>query len=205
MIDTPQIPENSNNNISPDKNELLDNLQKNTKIFFRKLEFSWLDYEAKREKVENITDELVDFLYKEKIHQRNILMNLFKEIIKNSADHSWSDMHIHIELDKSNDQKKANLRFLLYDKWPGIPYESNYIKYFFDTGKSPSNREKKGNNNFWIWLGLIKAVSQQCNIDLILHNQWNIIHLNNLGLQKDVKPQKNFWYEGLGTFDIIEK
>lgn len=205
MINIPQIPENINHEFTPNKEEIFDTLNEESINFFRTLEFSWLNYEARREKVEDVTDEIVDLLYKEKIDRRNVLMNLLKEVIKNSADHSGSDMNIEIILHKYISNKKIQLRFSLYDEWPWLPHESEDIKRFFDTGETIENRKKKGNSNYWVWLGMIKAVAETCNIDLVLHNWWKTIHLNDLGLQKDVKPQKGFLYEGLGTFDIIEK
>lgn len=206
MVNTPQTPENINKNITPNKDELLNTLSEETKTFSCKLEFIGLEYEERREKVENVVDELIDFLYKEKIHKWNTVMHLFKEIIKNSADHSSSDMQINIELKKdTTSPKKIEIEFFLYDGWPGISYEESDIKNFFDTGESPPNWQKKGKNNFWVWLGIIKAVADQCTIDLILHNQWKKIYLNDIWLQKDVKAQDKFWYEWYGVFDIIEK
>lgn len=66
--------------------------------------------------MEDVTDEIVDLLYKENFDRRNVLMNLLKEVIKNSADHSGSDMNIEIILHKDIPNKKIQLRFSLYDE-----------------------------------------------------------------------------------------
>jgi len=207
MINTPQEQEHENTiNIQPSNNEeLLNTLNEGNKIFSCKLEFVGLDYETRREKVEDVTDEITDFLYQEQFERRNVLMNLLKETIKNSADHSESDMNIKIVLNKNIENGKIHLRFSLYDEWLWLPYEAEYIKRFFDTGETIKDWIKKGKSNYWIWLGIIKAVAETCNIDLILHNKWNIIHLHDLGMQKEEEKEKHtFWYEGVWMFDIVK-
>lgn len=200
MINTPNDIENTNNTITPNKEELFETLHKESINFFHTLDFAWLDYETRRKKIDDIFDS-IDDTFLQNLQTADWIFLFLSEIIKNSADHSESEMYIHICLTKK-DGHRAEILFSLYDKWPGISYEENEIKYFFETGKSPQNRIKKGKKNFWIGLGVIKAVAEQTNIQLTLHNQWSDICINGDGILPKRMDEYTFWYDGVWIFDI---
>ncbi|MEI7920257.1 MAG: hypothetical protein WCH65_09315 [bacterium] len=51
---------------------------------------------------------------------------------------------------------------------------------------------------------MIKTAAELSRTDLVLHNKGEIYHINDLGLQNDVKAQDRFGYEGVGIFDMLE-
>ncbi len=200
MINTPNDIENTNNTITPNKEELFETLHKESINFFHTLDFAWLDYETRRKKIDDIFDS-IDDTFLQNLQTADWIFLFLSEIIKNSADHSESEMYIHICLTKKDDHR-AEMSFSIYDKWPGIPYEEHEIKYFFETGKSLPNRIKKGKNNFWIGLSMIKALSQDHNIQLTLHNQGKSICINGDILLPKKMDEYTFWYDGVWIFDI---
>jgi hypothetical protein len=131
-------------------------------------------------------------------------MNLLMEIIKNCADHSESNWDIQLQIIKDTQNKRLSIHFLITDEWPGFPFSEDEIIGIFNAGGvKEENRKKKGNRNYWVWFSIIDGVMRHLNVDLLLHNKWNIIHLNDLGLQKNAKTSDKFWYEGVGIFDMI--
>jgi hypothetical protein len=92
MINTPDKSEmTTDNEQTPSKEELLNNLQKDTREFSWELKFAGLEYDIKRDIVDDVVDGIVNLLHKEKFSRWNVFMNLLMEIIKNCADHSESN------------------------------------------------------------------------------------------------------------------
>ena len=116
MINIPRDDGNITPKKSTNNKDLLDTLKEETKTFSWTLEFAGLDYEARREKVEDINDELLTLLYKENINKLNILMRLLKEIIKNCADHSDSNASVTLEIIRDNKIKTVYIKFFIDDE-----------------------------------------------------------------------------------------
>ncbi|MCX6822466.1 MAG: ATP-binding protein [candidate division SR1 bacterium] len=190
--------------VSSANGDLLSAINTSTKQFSRDVEFVGLDYETRREKVEEITDVLVDILSNEKLYLWNAFMSFLKEIIKNSADHSGSNMKIEISIHKDIEHEKGYIKFLLCDGGPGLPVEEGDIDETFTDGKRKTlgDWEKKGKFNFGIGLGMIKAITEIIPIDLVLHNRGKLHRLSDAGLQADFSSRNDFGYEGLAMFDF---
>ncbi|MCX6825116.1 MAG: ATP-binding protein [candidate division SR1 bacterium] len=206
MINIPeQDNQLENTGATPHGDNLFNVLQESSKIFSRKIEFANLDYATRRDKVEDVLDEMIVFLFGERLERANVLTKGLKEIMLNSADHNGNELQININLYRDIDKKKVHLKFSLKDKGSGLPYEEDKIKHFFTTGESHDNWQKKGKHNFGVGLGIIHALAKDINIDLVLHNKGKIIRLNDLGLQKNIEAQEDFGYEGFGIFNVVEK
>ena len=181
--------------------ELLHALHSNVKNFSRELEFVDLDYNTRREKVDDMVDELMNILYKENLAGWNAFMTVLMEMIKNSADHSDSNTEIQLHMTRNTWEKQTSIHFSVYDNWPGLSRDDEEINPAFATYEWHKDRKKKWKKNFWLWLNLIYEGAKMLNIDLILHNKWNIIHLHDFGLQKNAKTQEKFWHEWFWIFD----
>jgi signal transduction histidine kinase len=204
MINTFHTPKQSDTPMSFDKKKLFDALKEDTQRFSWTLKFKGLDYDTKREKLDDFDDEITDVVCTENFKLRNIFLRLIREMTKNAADHSGTDATVELSITKNPEAKTISIKFLISDDWEGFPYTEEKIQKKFDTLLQRDDRKQKWSKNRWIWLSMIKAAAQQSQTDLILHNRWNIIHLNDIGLQKESKTQERFWYEGLGIFDIAE-
>lgn len=202
MINTPTDDENILKKETSDTEELLNILQNDTKRFSWKLEVVGLDYDTRREELDAFDDELSDILYKERFKDFHVVSEFIKEITKNSVDHSDSNTAIELTMIRDQQTKKISVRFLITDEWPGLPWDEDEINRLFNW-KSSENWKKKGNQNFGIGLYRIKWWRERLTMDIILHNKWKMQHLNDLGLQKNVKANDKFWYEWFGIFDLV--
>ena len=148
------------------------------------LELQWLSYQDKRDKL----DEYEDFLIEKFNHIKhwNAIINLLREILKNSADHTDWDVYVTVTTEKI--WEKIKVAFSIYDDGPGI--------------QANTTREKKWQYNFGIGLWMIEELAKIYNIDLIMHNQGEINHLNNIWLQTNIQPKEKFGYEWIWMFDI---
>jgi len=148
------------------------------------IELKWLNYEDKRDKLDEYEDELLEKL--KQIKHRNAMIHLLREILKNSADHTNGNIYTTIQTEQVWDQIKV--RFEIHDDGPGI--------------QANTTREKKWQYNFGIGLWMIEELAKIYNIDLIMHNQGEINHLNNIWLQTNIQPKEKFGYEWIWMFDI---
>jgi len=167
----------------------------------RTLNFDGLDYNDRRELVDDIQNEMFDIIIEENIHRWNALAMLFKEILKNSADHTDGKADISFKTTKKDN--KMEVYFSIQDEWPWINFGDESINDIFWT-KWIKDREKKGKLNFGIGLWMIKNIAEVLNIDLIVHNHWKVYHINNLWLQENSEPKEKFGYEWIWTFQIEE-
>ncbi len=204
MINKLHTPEQTNTSPSFDKKELLDALKEHAQTFSWTLKFKGLDYDTRRERLDDFDDEFTDVVCTENFKLRNIFLGLTREITKNAADHSETDATVELSITKDSKTKTISIKFFISDEWEGFPYTEEKIQKKFDTLLQRDDRKQKGSQNRWVWLSMIKSAAQQSQTDLILHNKWNIIHLHDIGLQKESKAQERFWYEGLGIFDMAE-
>ncbi len=194
--------ENADEKPQISNNELFDIINENWESFSRKLKFIWLDYNQRREEVENITDELINILYKETFARRNVFMTILKEVIKNSADHSDSNADISLDISRNEKGKKILIKFTIIDQWQWLALDEEQILKIFNEEKGIENRTKKWDKNFWIWLGIIKTGAKYLDIDLTLHNKWKIIKINDTWKSIEPKSEKYFWYEWYWSFDL---
>ncbi len=148
------------------------------------IELKWLNYEDKRDKLDEYEDELLEKL--KQIKHRNAMIHLLREILKNSADHTDWDVYVTVTAEKIWDQIKV--RFEIHDDGPGI--------------KANTTRKKRWQYNFGIGLWMIEELAKLYNIDLIMHNQGEINHLNNIWLQTNIQSKEKFGYEWIWIFDI---
>lgn len=148
------------------------------------LELQWLSYQDKRDKL----DEYEDFLIEKFNHIKhwNAIINLLREILKNSADHTDWDVYVTVTTEKIWEQIKV--AFSIYDDGPGI--------------QENTTRGKKWPYNFGRGKRRIKDQSESFNIDLIIHNHWKTYHINNLWLQEHSEAKEKFGYEWIWMFDI---
>jgi hypothetical protein len=106
---------------------------------------------------------------------------------------------------RDKEHKKITIKFIISDEWPWLHLDKEQIEHIFNTYRWHTNREKKWSQNAWIGLNLTRECAKDMNLDLILHNKWEVIHINDIGLQKNAQPRDKFWYEWLGIFNIVKK
>lgn len=133
----------------------------------------WLKYEEKRTIVDNISSEIFDLFESQNISKSRTLTMMIKEILKNSADHTDWNTNININFDENY------IYFQIVDEWKWFDMTAKEIKEIF-VNWNDEWRNKKWNQNFWIWLKTIKELAFSWEIDLVLHNNWENIYINDI-------------------------
>ncbi|MEI7920258.1 MAG: hypothetical protein WCH65_09320 [bacterium] len=101
--------------LASDNNELLDTLSTDTKRFSRTVVFAGLDYDTKRNTLDEFDDELSDFFIAGKFKLLNPFYNIFREATKNAADHSESNMTVDVTMTKNLKEKTLTITFFISD------------------------------------------------------------------------------------------
>jgi len=184
---------------------LFENLNVPEHTFHWELNFDWLNYDEKMEITNKWFNDFFDSIPNKQLPENwyksdngNFLNSIY-EIMKNTANHSWTNAEIDLQWIEDISQHKIHIHFLIKDYWPGLDYEESNLKNFF-SGRPIPNWEKKGQYNGWH--GLVRIWKQFNFLDLRLHNnKRGIFVINDLGLQGHLKPGNYFWYEGYCILD----
>lgn len=204
MVNTPHNDGHIKKTLASDNNELLHMLSTDSKKFSRTVAFAGLDYDTKRKKLDDFDDEFSEFIIAGKFKLCNTFYGIFREATKNAADHSENNMTVDITMTKNPEEKTITIIFFISDGWVGLPYTHEELEAIFATTiQKKEHRQQKGNKNRGLWLGMIKTAAELSKTDLILHNKGKIYHINNLGLQHDIKAQDKFGYQWIGIFELI--
>jgi hypothetical protein len=114
MINSPRHDESTTSSMSASASEdILVMMNLKGKVYSWEADFTDSDYAIRKEKFEDLADEITDAIYETPFKQANVLFTLITEIVKNSADHSQSKVLIKLSITPT--LHKLLIRFSVQD------------------------------------------------------------------------------------------